>query len=82
MLSTLSDIREHRVYLFREMGEESKQNVDDPVVVDPVVLSPAVDSGETGVILATPSQNEARNTKKRKQYTKTDFFVKKHINKK
>ena len=64
------------------MGEESKQNVDDPVVVDPVVLSPAVDSGETGVILATPSQNEARNTKKRKQQPITDYFVKKHINKK
>ena len=58
------------------------ENVDDPVVVDPVVLNPAVDSGKTGVILATPSQNEARNTKKRKQQPITGYFVKKHINKK
>ena len=52
------------------------EDVDDPVVLE------VVDSGTTGVILATPPQNEARNTKKRKQHTITDFFVKKHINKK
>ena len=43
-------------------------------------------SGETEAVVATPnenfSQNVVKNTKKRKQAEITDFFAKKHINKK
>ena len=38
--------------------------------------------GQSGVTVAIPSQSEVPNVKKRKQPAITDFFVKKHINKK
>ena len=49
------------------------EDIDEPVVLE------LVNSGETGAILATPTQNEAGNSKKRKQPTITQFFVKKQI---
>ena len=43
---------------------------------DEVVLE-LVDSGESGVIVATPSVNQVTSTRKRKQPAITDFFAKK-----
>jgi len=45
-----------------------------------------INSGETGAVVATPNenfgQNVVKNNKKRRQPEITDFFAKKHINKK
>ena len=38
----------------------------------------AINSGESGVMVAAPSKTEAQKTKKRKQPAITDFFLKKH----
>ena len=46
---------------------------------DDVVLE-LVDSGESGVIVAVPSVNQATSTRKSKQPAITDFFAKKKIN--
>ena len=62
------------------MGDEKTRLVltikKKPVVVGEIV------AGTSGVTVAIPSQSEVPNVKKRKQPAITDFFVKKHINKK
>ena len=55
-------------------GREDVREPEDEVVLE------LVDSGESGVIVATPSVNQVTSTRKRKQPAITDFFAKKKIN--
>ena len=63
------------------MRMDGREDVTEPVrePEDEVVLE-LVDSGESGVIVASPSVNQASSTRKRKQPMITDFFAKKKIN--
>ena len=63
------------------MRLDGREDVTEPVrePEDEVVLE-LVDSGESGVIVAAPSVNQATSTRKRKQPAITDFFAKKKIN--
>ena len=64
------------------------QRTDDLITEDmkELIILGEIKSGETGAVVVTPnenfSQNVVKNTKKRKQPEITDFFDKKHINKK
>ena len=60
------------------MRLDGREDVTEPVrePEDEVVLE-LVDSGESGVIVAPPSVNQATSTRKRKQPAITDFSAKK-----
>ena len=45
---------------------------------DDLIILEEVNSGESGVMVAVPTQTEAKKTKKRKQPVITDFLLKKH----
>ena len=55
-------------------GREDVREPEDEVVLE------SVNSGESGVIVAGPSVNQATSTRKSKQPAITDFFAKKKIN--
>ena len=50
----------------------------EPEADDDLIVLEEINSGESGVMVATPTQTEVQNTKKRKQPAITDFFSKKH----
>ena len=52
--------------------------VREPEADDDLIILEEVNSGESGVMVAAPSQTELRKTKKRNQPAITDFFLKKH----
>ena len=52
--------------------------VREPEADDDLIILEEVNSGESGVMVAAPSQTEVKQTKKRKQPAITDFFLKKH----
>ena len=52
--------------------------VREPEADDDLIILEEVNSGESGVMVAAPSQTEVKKTKKRKQPAITDFFLKKH----
>ena len=66
-----------------ELAREPDANVDlapvtEPEADDDLIILEEVNSGESGVMVAAPSQTEVKKTKKRKQPAITDFFLKKH----
>ena len=52
--------------------------VREPEADDDLIVLEEINSGESGVMVAAPTQTEVQNTKKRKQPAITDFFLKKH----
>ena len=52
--------------------------VREPEADDDLIILEEVNSGESGVMVAAPSQTEVEKTKKRKQPAITVFFLKKH----
>ena len=52
--------------------------VKEPEADDDLIVLEEINSGESGVMVATPTQIEVQNTKKRKQPAITDLFFKKH----
>ena len=52
--------------------------VREPEADDDLIILKEVNSGESGVMVAVPTQTEAKKTKKRKQPVITDFLLKKH----
>ena len=54
----------------------------EPEVDDELIVLEEIVPGNSGVTVAIPSETENRNVKKRKQPPITDYFMKKHINKK
>ena len=53
--------------------------VREPEADDDLIILEEVNSGESGVMVAAPSQTEVEKSKKRKQPAITDFFLKKQI---
>ena len=52
--------------------------VREPEADDDLIILEEVNSGESGVMVAVPTQTEAKKTTKRKQPVITDFLLKKH----
>ena len=65
-----------------QLDDDENEAVDDQIDDDESVVVGEIVAGTSGVTVAIPSQSEVPNVKKRKQPAITDFFVKKHINKK
>ena len=67
------------------MQLDEKEETEEPKVDDQLIVLEEIvpgNSGVTGVTVDIPSETEDRNVKKRKQPPITDYFMKKHINKK
>ena len=56
--------------------------MQEPEVADELIVLEEIVPGNSGVTVAFPSETEDRNVKKRKQPPITDYFMKKHIDKK
>ena len=91
-MSTLIRIRRYEITVLRNFyffGDdlvpvrEPEADVDstpvrEPETDDDLLILEEVNSGESGLMVAAPSQTEVEKTKKRKQPAITDFFLKKH----
>ena len=53
--------------------------VREPEADDDLIILEEVNSGESGVMVAVPTQTEVKKTKKRKQPVITDFLLKKVV---
>ena len=58
--------------------DDDLEPVREPEADDDLIILEEINSGESGVMVAAPSQTEAQKTKKRKQPAITVFFLKKH----
>ena len=64
------------------MQLDDEEETEEPEVDDELIVLEEIVPGNSGVTVAIPSETEDRNVKKRKQPPITDYFMKKHINKK
>ena len=64
------------------MQLEEEEETEEPEVDDELVVLEEIVPGNSGVTVAIPSETEDTNVKKWKQSPITDYFMKKHINKK
>ena len=64
------------------MQLDEEEETQEPEVDDELVVLEEIVPGNSGVTVASLSETEDRNVKKRKQPPITDYFMKKHINKK
>ena len=58
--------------------ESDKALIREPENEDEVIILEEINPGESGELVAAPSQIEVQKIKKRKQPSITNFFVKKH----
>ena len=58
--------------------DDDLEPVREPEADDDLIILEEVNSGESGVMVAAPSQTEVTKTKKRRQPVITDFLLKKH----
>ena len=57
-------------------------DVPEQEPADEVIILEEINTGETGAVVAIPTQDRPQNEKKREQPPITNFFVKKQTNKK
>ena len=60
------------------LADDDLAPVREPEADDDLIILEEVNSGESGVMVAAPSQTEVTKTKKRRQPVITDFLLKKH----